>query len=276
MPPPLSISRAAGCGNPSASGRGRILANEASDSVERHRALLDSARLVLIDLDGCLAFGNRPHPAAPAFLARHDGRCAILSNNSTETPDGLARILAGHGLVVDPGRIVLAGSLTVDMLATTHAGTRVSLLASAELRAYARAVGLRLTWRQAETVVLARDTSLTYTRFRHAVASLSRGAACIVANPDLTHPGPGQVPVPETGALLAMLRACIPDLTFTVVGKPSRLMFEAALARFGTDAASTVMIGDNPDTDGVGARAAGITPILVGPGQLHTSLGALL
>jgi HAD superfamily hydrolase (TIGR01450 family) len=249
---------------------------EARHCIERHRALLDAARLVLIDLDGCLAFGNRPHPAAQAFLARHDGRYAILSNNSTQTPQGLARILAGHGLVVDPGRIVLAGSLTVEMLAGTHAGTPVSLLAGDELRAYARAAGLRLAWRNAAVVVLARDTTLTYAKLGHAVASLCRGATCIVANPDLTHPGPGNVRVPETGAILAMLRACVPELAFTVVGKPSHVMFDLALARFGADAADTVMIGDNPDTDGAGAREAGISPILIGPGQLHASLGALL
>ena len=50
------------------------------------RDMLNSAALVLIDLDGCLAFGNDPHPAAPALLERLGSRYAVLSNNSTQTP----------------------------------------------------------------------------------------------------------------------------------------------------------------------------------------------
>jgi ribonucleotide monophosphatase NagD (HAD superfamily) len=98
----------------------------------------------------------------------------------------------------------------------------------------------------------------------------------VVSNPDLTHPGPDRLPVLETGAILQLFRACIPDLAFKVVGKPSRIMFDIALERFGSHGANTVMIGDNPETDGAGAISAGITPILVGPGQRHSSIAALL
>lgn len=245
-------------------------------TVGRHREILDAAELILIDLDGCLAFGNEPHPAAGAFLARHDGRCAILSNNSTETPEGLARILWGNGLKVDPGRILLAGSLTIDLLVAEHGGCRISLLASEAIRTYARAGGLRLVSKDAEVVALARDTTLSYDKLGRAIASLCHGAALVVSNPDLTHPGPDQLPVLETGGILQIFKACLPGLAFTVVGKPSRTMFEMAVARFGSKAANTVMIGDNPETDGAGAHGAGITPILVGPGQRHASIAALL
>jgi len=238
--------------------------------------LLDSAALVLIDLDGCLAFGNVPHPAAPDLLRRLAGRYAVVSNNSTETPESLAGVLADNGLEVDPQRILLAGSLMVDLLAREYPDQRVSLLANAAIRGYARRAGIRNRSENVEIVALARDTTLTHAKLGAAVAAVHRGARLVVSNPDLTHPGPGGLPVMETGAILQVFRACVPGLEYTVVGKPSRTMFDVALARFGCAAAQTVMIGDNPETDGAGATNAGVTPILIGPGHGHSDISALL
>ncbi len=248
----------------------------AAFEVTEERDLLSSAELVLIDLDGCLAFGNEPHPAASAFLARYDGRYAILSNNSTETPDGLARVLASNGLQVDSSRILLAGSLMIDLLVRDYSERRIALLANEAICSYAREGGLSLSSNACDVVALARDTTISYDKLSQAIASLCRGAKFVVSNSDLTHPGRDRLPILETGAILAMIRACIPNLAFTVVGKPCRMIFDIALARFGGHVGTTVMIGDNPETDGVGARGAGIIPILVGPGQRHSSIAALL
>ncbi|MBR9840038.1 MAG: HAD hydrolase-like protein [Rhodobacteraceae bacterium] len=91
----------------------------------------------------------------------------------------------------------------------------------------------------------------------------------IVANPDLTHPGEDG-PVIETGALLALLHACVPRARSCVAGKPSAHLFRVALGPVAPDA--TVMIGDNPDTDIAGARRLGIPTIYVGPGAQATGL----
>ena len=113
-------------------------------------------------------------------------------------------------------------------------------------------------------VALARDATLTHAKLAPALDALHRGSRLVVSNPDLTHSRPNGLPVMEAGAILQLFRACVPDLEYTVVGKPSRTMFDVALDRFGCSAADRVMIGDNPYTDGVGSTNAGITPILVG------------
>ncbi len=249
-----------------------------AQSCDRHeaRALLDAAQLALIDLDGCLAFGNVPHPAASALLDRLDGRYAILSNNSTQTPDELAGILGANGLAIDPQRILLAGSTMVDVLAAEYAGRRVCLLANEGILAYARNAGLHLTGDGADVVALTRDPTLTHEKLSVALEALHRGAALVASNPDLTHPGPDCVPVLETGAILAIFRACMPTLAWRIIGKPDPGMFEAALRRFDCTAGRAVMIGDNPETDGAGARNCGIAPILLGPGQPLPNIAALV
>ena len=72
--------------------------------------------------------------------------------------------------------------------------------------------------------------------------------------------------VPETGALLAAVLECLPGLAFEVVGKPEPGLFRVALERLGVGSGEAVLIGDNPDTDGAGAKAAGVDFIQIGDG----------
>jgi len=128
----------------------------------------------------------------------------------------------------------------------------------------------------ADLVALARDTAFTYDKLQRGVALLADGAEFVVSNPDLTHPGRRRVPVPETGSLLKMFLACMPAVSPKIFGKPNAIMFETALARFGSSAGSAIMIGDNPMTDGLGAERAGICSILVGPGNPYESIAVLV
>jgi HAD superfamily hydrolase (TIGR01450 family) len=241
------------------------------------RDLLMSTELVLIDLDGCLAFGNEPHPAAPNLLAQLDARYAILSNNSTQTPASLAKHLTDRGLVVDPARIILAGALMIDILAAKRPDRSVALFAASEIEDYALSKGLVISRTgDADLVALARDTAFTYEKLQRGVALLANGAEFVASNPDLTHPGRERIPVPETGSLLKMFEACIPRVIPEIVGKPNAVMFKTALARFNCAAGNAIMVGDNPMTDGLGAERAGIRSILVGPGNSYESIAALV
>lgn len=249
----------------------------AHDPDHAARDMMNSAALVLIDLDGCLAFDNEPHPAASALIKRLGSRYAVLSNNSTQTPASLATDLQSRGLMVDPERIILAGALMIDLLAAEGSHPSIALFAAPEIEDYALSKGLLLSHGvDAELVALARDTAFTYDKLQRGVALLAGGARFVVSNPDLTHPGRGGVPIPETGSLLKTFQACIPGVTPEIIGKPSPVMFETALARFGGTAATTIMIGDNPLTDGLGAERAGLRSLLVGPGNPHESIAALI
>jgi putative hydrolase of the HAD superfamily len=70
-------------------------------------------------------------------------------------------------------------------------------------------------------------------------------------------PGPG-VPVD-----------LIVDSAVVGVSKPDPAIFGLALDALGVDPGDAVHVGDTPGADVVGARAAGVTPILVDPYDLH-------
>lgn len=238
-----------------------------TDADEARRRIAE-ARGILLDWDGCAAAANQPHESALAFIRRYRGKLAIVSNNSTHMPEDISDILARAGMEFPGSRIFLAG---VEALA--HAGgiphARTLVLANARMKALAHRVGMRLVQEDADVVVLLRDTRFTYAKLERAVQSLVRGARLVVSNPDATHPGPGGNTVPETGALLAAIGACV-DLArvnVQIIGKPSNFLFERACAALKVAPADAVMVGDNRETDVKGAGRLGMAAILVAPGS---------
>ena len=228
--------------------------------------VLRDARVILLDWDGCVAIQNRPHPIALRFIARYQERVTIVSNNSTNLPEDFSNTLAQFGVEVAPERIFLAGTEAI-ALAAQAAPARTMVLGDRRMTEHAREQGISLDHADPELVVLLRDTDFSYPKLERAANALALGAKLIIANPDMTHPGPQGVVVPETGALLAALSACIDPaaIPLQIVGKPEPLLFMKACAALGTTPDQAVMIGDNPATDLKGAHALGMTTLLVDP-----------
>jgi 4-nitrophenyl phosphatase len=226
---------------------------------------LAEASAVLLDWDGCVAIGGKPDPSALRLIAERCERIAIVSNNSANLPGDFCQILARSGVVLRPERIVLAGVEALDRARESDA-RRVMVIGHNRLKAYGRNNGLNIVQDEADLVVLLRDPRFSYARLERAANCLKAGAKLIVANPDLSHPGPNGRIVPETGALLAALTACAGKGTFEfeIVGKPGPRLFDRACRALGAEPESAVMVGDNPATDAVGAEAFGLASILIG------------
>lgn len=237
------------------------------------RERIAGARAVLCDLDGCLAESNVALPGAAEFARSLGERLYLVSNNSTHDPLGLSQELALDGLEIPPHRIVLAGLVTVETIARRRPGARILIAGSSVLRARARMLGLIPAARDVDVVLLARDTAFDYTRLEALVRELGSGAEFFATNSDVSHPGRNGRPVPETGSLLAAVRACLPETTCTVIGKPKPALYEEALRRAGCSPGEAIMIGDNPSTDISGALLLGMDAILIGRHPLAEACG---
>jgi 4-nitrophenyl phosphatase len=170
-----------------------------------------------------------------------------------------------QGLQLPRERIFLAGAEAV-RIAAGHPDAGVLMVAAPRMRRYASERGIALVDQNPNLVVLMRDESFDYAQLGRVANAVRSGAKMIVANADLTHPGAGGRVVPETGALLAAVLACTGEAPVDrlLIGKPGPLLFESACAVLGVSPDETLMIGDNPATDGEGAFNAGIRPILIG------------
>jgi HAD superfamily hydrolase (TIGR01450 family) len=254
------------------------LAAAVPESVTRQvwaaRRLLASARGFVIDLDGTLVSGNHVMPGARDLLDHARGRYTIVSNNSRDTAATLARKLARLGLRVEPERIVLAGQQAVLLMLEQYPRARVRIVASPALTQFAISLGCEVVEDDPDVILLGRDVHFGYLRLKSIANQLRRGAKLMVANPDLNHPAADGGVTPETGSLMNAVIACAGIEPTCVVGKPEPLLFREALQRLGTDAASTLVIGDNPLTDGAGARQLAMQCLLVG-GHVEAHVGSL-
>ncbi|MFN3273220.1 MAG: HAD-IIA family hydrolase [Paracoccus sp. (in: a-proteobacteria)] len=237
---------------------------------------LDDYDAFLCDLDGCLISGSVVLPGAQELLDYAGDRLIILSNNSTDTPDTLSARLNMLGLRAPAARIVLAGTAALDHLAQLP-DMRLRLYGSDALRSYAERLGLSLEDHDPTHVLLTRDEGYDYNDLRDTLGLLVNGARLFIANPDESHPGADGAPVPETGSLLAAILSILPDLPYTVIGKPEAGLYLAALARLPDTLRRVLAIGDNPKTDAAGARRLGLDCALVGPRHgTWSDLGHLL
>lgn len=227
---------------------------------------LDRFKAILCDIDGCLIAGDTVLPGARELVVRFGSRLIAISNNSTDTPQTLEARLVRLGLLIPAERIVLAGATAIDKIASDAPGARLALFGSPALAAWALAKGLVLVDYDADFALLTRDVDFNYERLERMVRLLQAGAQLIVANIDASHPAADGGLVPETGALLGAIRICLPGLEYRAIGKPEEVLFHIALRKVGVEPFEAVVIGDNPATDGEGARRLGIAFAAIGEG----------
>lgn len=218
---------------------------------------------VLADLDGCLISGGQLLPYAADLFARCGKRVWIVSNNSTDTAQGLALRLSSLGLPMTAARCLLAGEETLRTLALEKPGARVALFASAPLHRLAVVLGLVLDMDRPDVVLLARDIGFGFDSLTRLIALAHRGLEVWVTNPDPSHPGPDGTPVPETGSLWAAVAAAVPGARVRCLGKPAPDLPAKALMRAGVAPADAIFIGDTLETDGASANAAGVEFVLL-------------
>lgn len=230
-----------------------------------------NVRGVLFDVDGTLWRGNTPSPGlADCFVWLR--ACAVgvgvITNNSLKPPAHYQQKLAAFGVTVDECEILTSAQATGRYLARTLApGDPVYVIGEEGLLAAVQAAGLAVATDAAApvaAVVVGGDRCLTYAKLKAAVLLLQRGARLVGTNPDLLIPTAAGL-APETGVTLAALTAAT-GVAPTIIGKPARWLFEAALAQLGIDPAQALMVGDRLDTDILGAQRLGIQTVLVTSG----------
>ena len=234
------------------------------------RRLLSQKRLFLFDLDGVFYRGKESRVKIGGTKAiealRASGRkLFILTNNSTDSAATVHSRLVSFGIPVKEEEVLTSGLLTAEYLKEKHGTVSYFLVGEEGLDAEMRRCGHRRT--QGETanfVVVGLDRKITYDKLDHA-ARLARNGAGIVA----THASRLYMyktgPAMATGPLVKAIEYASKKRAI-VIGKPSALMFSIALHRAGAGRGEAVMIGDQADTDILGAARAGIDAILVTTG----------
>ena len=110
--------------------------------------------------------------------------------------------------------------------------------------------------------VIAFDRTFDYAKLQVSLRAVRGGARLIATNPDRTCPT-AEGEIPDCAGMMAAVEAVTGQSVEIVVGKPSPLMLETALARLGVGAADCVIVGDRLETDIAMGKRHGLASVLV-------------
>ena len=226
---------------------------------------------MLLDIDGVLAVSWEAIPGAIDVIAtlRRDGfPFRLITNTTTHTRADLAGTLVAAGFDVAAEEIVTAVVATSSYLREHHPNANVFVLSDGD--ASADLEGVRRVERpsDADVVVLGGACDdFTYGTINEIFRRLMDGATLIGMHRNLywrTAEG-WQL---DGGAYIAALEEAS-GRAAVICGKPAATYFEQALALLGVPVDRAAMVGDDLVNDVLGARAAGITGVLVRTGKFR-------
>jgi NagD protein len=220
----------------------------------------------LFDLDGTVYRGEALIPGADTTIAalRAAGRrVAFLSNKPLQTRADYAAKLTRLGIPTDEDDVINSSLVLARHLRARDPGAPVFVIGEPPMLEEMRAHGFevrgdeRVRW-----VVIAFDRTFDYAKLNTALQAVKRGARLIATNPDRTCPVEGGE-IPDCAGMIAAVEAVTDRKVETIVGKPSPIILEVALAALGVPARETAMVGDRIETDITMGRRLGLPTVLV-------------
>ncbi|HXU87832.1 MAG TPA: HAD-IIA family hydrolase [Methylomirabilota bacterium] len=220
----------------------------------------------LFDLDGTVYRGDVLVPGAAETLAalRAAGRRVVfLSNKPLETRADYAAKLTRLGVPAETDDVINSSLVLARHLSVLDPRAPVFVIGEPPLIAELRAHGFEVRDdHHVRWVVIAFDRTFDYAKLNTALQAVRQGARLIATNPDRTCPtADGEIP--DCAGMTAAVEAVTAARVEVVVGKPSRIILDVALARLGVPATDAVIVGDRIETDIVMGKRLGLATVLV-------------
>jgi len=244
------------------------------------RAILDTKKLFVFDMDGTIYLGGIPFDFAVRFInkLRENGRRILFfTNNASHSPEFYIKKLTRLGFNPSEEEICTSGNVTAAFLMTERAGKRVYLVGTEELYDQFAYAGVDLVCdkngipdgREADIVVTSFDTTLTYDKLVVACDFIRAGAEYLSTHPDFNCPTETGF-IPDSGAIAALVTASTGALP-TYFGKPypETVRMISEITEIEKD--EMIIFGDRIYTDIATGRRHGITAALVLSGECKES-----
>lgn len=230
---------------------------------------LTTVRGFLLDMDGTFYLGDRLLEGALRFIGLlhdQDKKYLFLTNNSSRHRSQYAQKINRLGLPIAEDAVLTSGEATALYLRDQHPRAKIFMVGTPSLEDEFRQYGFKLVHQDPQFLVLGFDTTLTYQKLWDLCDFVRAGVPYIATHPDFNCPTETGF-MPDVGAMIAFVKAAtgrVPDL---VVGKPNRLIVDAAAIKMSLRVDQLAMIGDRLYTDIALGQTSGITTILVLSGE---------
>jgi HAD superfamily hydrolase (TIGR01458 family) len=226
---------------------------------------------ILLDVDGVLHVSGQPIPGAADAVQRlreAGHRLRFVTNATTRSKEQLAAELQAMGIELEPEEVQTTADAAVEALR----GKRVLALV---MHAFVGDLdGVDLVGDNVDAVLIGGADDSPETNLVFSYMNLARAFAELELGADLyclhrnrwwqTQRGP----LLDTGCYVAGLEYAA-QTEATVLGKPSPAYFDAACSALDAEPSMAWMVGDDIETDIVGARGVGMHGVLVRTGKFR-------
>lgn len=224
-------------------------------------------KLYLIDLDGTIYTGDKPIKHSKEFVSYLEENkidYLFITNNSTKTDIEVVEKLEKMGITTSSKHVYTSASAAAEYVSNKNYN-KVHVIGEKGIRNALQDKKIEIVnHNEAEALVVGLDRNLTYEKLSDASFALQRGIPFVATNPDKLLPTEEGMK-PSNGGQVKFLEYAA-SRQATIIGKPSSIIMELAIEKFGYDKEDIVMVGDNYDTDIMSGINIGIDTLHVNTG----------
>ncbi len=230
---------------------------------------------VALDMDGTIYMGSTLFPYTKPFLkllADNGIGYSFLTNNPTKSQADYLRRLEALGIHATADEMYTSAISTIEYIKAHHpAARRLFILGTPSMTREFENAGFESVPdspdERPDVLVVAFDTTLTYSRLCRATWWASQGVPYIATNPDWVCPTDQDTVLVDCGSIQKCIESACGRRADIVIGKPNPGMLDGIREKFGLQPDEIAMCGDRIYTDVRTAQNAGGVGVLVLSGE---------
>lgn len=232
---------------------------------------MKAINLYLFDMDGTLYLGDQLYDFTKELLQKikeAGKKYLFMTNNSSKSVADYVKKLERLGIEAEEDDFITSSQATAYYLKLHHPNDRLYVCGTHSLKEELKKEGFVITedLEEVDCIVMGFDTELTFQKLEDVSRLLSeKDLPYIATNPDYVCPTEFGF-VPDCGSVCDMIYNATKKRPI-VIGKPTALMPELAMEKYGYGKHETAVVGDRIYTDIKSGLNAGILGILVMSGE---------
>ncbi len=239
------------------------------------KAKLSKIRHIALDMDGTIYLGSRLFPFTPGFLEDMAGAgigYSFLTNNPTKSVADYVLKLKNMGICATEDNMYTTSLAAIDYIKEHYPDARrLYMLGTPSMISQFVKAGFESCEDDPDDVpdvlVVAFDTTLTFSRLCRAAWWAGQGIPYIATNPDKVCPTDQRTVLVDCSSLQKCIEHATGRKPDIVLGKPDPTMLYGIMHRHGLRPEEIAMVGDRITTDTATAHNAGAVGVLVLSGE---------